>query len=515
MTSMRPIRAKRCANSLVPPMFEIELRSTVETLYSSTRTDYLRQEIFSKYVSSETDPPDVRRQRAINKWLATESINRSTNERLLTTDPEYQIIPRVSWQSFSDKLRSIIAAIIGDIPPADLHHQGGFSSGASTSRVRTKGHPSLKFVGEADITLRATDLVIDLLVEAPLWLRYGNLSLNVVAGNEMFTVPKNAEIDRCAAKEPDLNMYMQRGVGDFFRKRLYRHGIDLRDQSRNRNLAREGSITGNLCTLDLSSASDSITTGLCLEFLPIHWYRVLSDLRSPTTRLVDGSIHENEMFSSMGNGFTFELESLLFYSIARTVAYFEGISGVVSVYGDDIIAPTALAATLVDVLAYLGFSVNQEKSHIAGSFRESCGGHFDNGLDITPFYVKKPISHLTDLIEILNKIRKWSETPGIGVLDPTFYPLWEFGKSLVPTQLWGGHDLGSNTQLVTGDEPRMQLLPCATRRSTGIGGYIHRLSTQMRSDVSLSSRNIPKGTYEFRKCRTGHGLSPTPWCMIE
>lgn len=505
-----------CANTRVPTTFESLLRTTVSNLYPSDKTDYLREEIFSKYVSSDTDSPDVRRQRAINKWLASEANNRSTNERLLTTDDEYQIIPRVKWCSFRDKVLSIVTSIIGEVPPSDIHHLGGFSGGASTSRVRTRGHPSSKFVGEADITSRAIDLSIDLLVESPLWLRYGNLSLNVVDSNVMFTVPKNAEIDRCAAKEPDLNMYMQRGVGNYFRNRLRRWGVDLNDQRRNRDLARLGSIDGSLATLDLSSASDSITTGLCLEFLPIHWYRLLSDLRSESTILPDGTVHQNEMFSSMGNGFTFELESLLFYSIARAVCYFEGISGVVSVYGDDIITPSTSAELLTVALQYCGFSVNLEKSHVEGTFRESCGGHFKDGRDITPFYVKRPIIFLTDLIEILNKIRKWSIMEEFDqVLDPTLYDLWSFGKGLVPPQLWGGDDYGSINSLVTTDSPRKQLVPKERVVKTGIGGYIHRLSFSGGVETTLSEYKVSKGEFILRKKRSGLGSRVCPWHTLE
>jgi len=508
MTNRR--RHATCVNTRVPQTFEAKLRETISNLSPGLRNDYLRQEIFSKYVSSETDAPDVRRQRAINKWLSVEVINRSTNERLINVDPEYQILPRVTWRAFIDKLSSIVSSIIGDVPSPDIL-LGGFSGGASTSRMRTEGHPSLKFEGEAHVTPRALSHACGVLLESQAWLRYGNVTLKEVPGNDMFTVPKNAEIDRVAAKEPDLNMYMQRGVGDFIRKRLHRFGIDLNDQSRNRSLAELGSSDQSLATLDLSSASDSVTTGLVFECLSPYWYTLLSDLRSEVTRMPDGDMHVNEMFSSMGNGFTFELESLLFYSISRTVAYFEGVSGVISVYGDDIIAPTALVHPLIWVLSFLGFSINMDKSHYDSTFRESCGGHYDGGLDITPFYVRKPIEELTDLIEILNKIRKFSEVPGLGVLDPELLPIWELGRDLVPRRLWGGRDVNSNTSLVTPDCPRERLSEITKRVNTGFGGYIHRLATRGGVETTLSSRSRPSGRFEFRRVRVGYTSDPIPW----
>jgi len=502
-------RRQLCANTRVPVTFELLLREALKTLPELPSYNHLKAECFSKFVSSETDAPEIRRQRAIFKWMCAESNNQSTNERLLTVDPEYLLLPGTTWSSFINKLQSIVISIIGEVPPDDAIF-GGFSSGASTSRMRAVGHPSYKFVGEAHVTPRALSHGISVIIDAPVWIRYGNISISEVPGNLVFTVPKNAEIDRVAAKEPDLNMFMQRGIGSFIRSRLKRCGIDLRDQSRNRLLAQHGSLTGDLCTLDLASASDSITTMLCLEVLPICWYTLLSDLRSPITN-IDGYEHTNEMFSSMGNGFTFELESLLFYSIARTVAYFEGISGIISVYGDDIIAPTALATSLIDVLGFLGFSTNIEKSFVSGPFRESCGGHFINGLDITPFYVRRPITTLIDLIEVLNKIRWWCDKEGEhGILCPSLESIWTFGRDQVPTQLWGGRDYGSTSSLVTYGSGSHQLVPKVIRYRGGIGSYIHRLS--VLGDVpDLTSLIRPTGKYEMRKVRTWSSPRPNPF----
>ena len=151
-----------------------------------------------------------------------------------------------------------------------------------------------------------------------------------VNGNVMFTVPKNSEIDRCACKEPDLNMFLQKGFGNQIRYLLKKKaGVDLNNQLINRELARVGSVDGSLMTVDLSSASDSVTSALVGRLLPPDWFWYLDLVRSPVT-MIDGEVHLNEMFSSMGNGFTFELESLLFYAITRATAYFGGWNGHIS-----------------------------------------------------------------------------------------------------------------------------------------------------------------------------------------
>jgi len=194
--------------------------------------------------------------------------------------------------------------------------------------------------------------------------------------------------------------------------------------------------------------------------------------------LIDGEEHVNEMFSSMGNGFTFELESLLFYAISKATAFCTGVRGVISVYGDDIIVPTALYDDLVWTLGWCGFSVNPEKSFSSGPFRESCGGHYFNGRDITPIYLREPIKRLTDLIRLGNQIRRWSATFTVGpILDSELEELWALIRDEIPKGLWGGRELGSTTQLVTPGQPAYHLVARTRTEELGTGGLIHWLNT--------------------------------------
>lgn len=437
---------------------------------------YLHRQVFSKFVGPETDPAEVRRSRAINKWLATERNNEATNERLLITDPDFNILPRVTYQRFISKVSSIVESVIGMTVPSDAL-LGGFSGGASTSKTRLESAPALKYLEQADATQAAWDLFQDIVLEeCPLWAAQISETWEnprIVDGNVLFTVPKSTEIDRCAAKEPDLNMFMQKGLGDYIRKGLRRQGIDLNDQTRNQELARLGSIDGQLMTVDLSSASDSISRELVFQLLPVCWFTVLDQLRSPVT-VIDNEVHVNEMFSSMGNGFTFELESLLFYAITRAVAYFRGVSGTVSVYGDDIIAPAELFHDLTFVLNYLGFEVNPSKSFADGPFRESCGKHWHAGADVTPFYIRRPISTLLDLTHFLNQLRKWAQWGT--VCDFRITDLWEFYASYIPPSMWGGQNMDDPHALVTGHPPRNRLTPKVVQRSRNhMGGYLYWL----------------------------------------
>lgn len=418
---------------------------------------YLKSEYLSKYCDEGLTPALQRRANAIAKWESTEETNRHTNVRLAERDPGYNILPRVSYSAFLKFARRIIHSVLG--PLQDEILLGSFSGGASTSRRRTESHPAFKFSDKADATEAAGIYVESLYRQAPLLRQYGIFgSLHEVEGAVLFTVPKKTDIDRCACKEPDFNMFLQKGVGRHIRSRLRRHGIDLNDQSVNRKLAHQGSLDGTLATLDLSSASDTITIEAVRALLPNEWFLYLDSIRSPIVT-VDGRNHRTEMFSSMGNGFTFELESLLFYSLVRAATYFEGVPGVISIYGDDIICPSGAYDAVSWVLKEFGFSINAQKSFSSGPFRESCGGHYHEGSDVTPFYLKRKPVVLTDLIRVCNQIRLWATSDWARRYElPSIYNVWINLAEHVPRDLWGGYDLSVDTQLASPDIPSKRLV---------------------------------------------------------
>jgi len=201
-------------------------------------------------------------------------------------------------------------------------------------------------------------------------------------------VPKSAKTDRPIVVEPWLNSILQLGIGDYIARRLRRFGVDIRDQTRNQNLARLGSITGALATLDLSSASDSVSTGLVEHLLSPEWFELLCTARSGTV-LYQGQVRRLEKISSMGNGFTFPLETLIFWAVTTAIC---GDVPEVSVYGDDIICPSAQAEEVMRTLFVLGFDVNREKSFWSGPFRESCGADYLSGIDVRPIFIEGPLS---------------------------------------------------------------------------------------------------------------------------
>lgn len=228
-----------------------------------------------------------------------------------------------------------------------------------------------------------------------------------------------------------------------------------------------------LATIDLSSASDSLTTELVRQLVSPDWYEVLAALRSPKT-FIDGASHSNAMISSMGNGYTFELESLVFYSLVRAVqCEYDELAGIVEpltttvgVYGDDLIVDRRHTRVLISLLGWCGFKVNAKKTFIEGALFESCGKHYYCGLDVSPFFLREPFADVSDLILALNQLRSWMIRTEIDLYEHvsntvtySFFEVWSKFKKLVPRSLHGGWDLESRVCLVTPGPSRCRLVP--------------------------------------------------------
>jgi hypothetical protein len=164
-------------------------------------------------------------------------------------------------------------------------------------------------------------------------------------------------------------MIFQKALGKHINKVLRRaYGYDEALQpDRNRRMACEGSLEGTRATIDLSSASDTISLNLCKEILPPPVMGAILDCRSPYVQ-IGSSHHELNMVSSMGNGFTFPLETYIFSLIVRATAKLRGIhlpnfqSEEWGVFGDDIIVPTVLYEPVIAALESLGFYPNTERA---------------------------------------------------------------------------------------------------------------------------------------------------------
>lgn len=473
--------------SHVGEAFLKDLDSLVDQLGSDYgfKGRYLRQEFRSKYCDSTTVSPEVRRQAAIDKFMATEERNSLTNMRILLGDTDF------GWTT-SDELittaRQIIVHVLGHHPAPTIFSVGKHSNGASTRVKRGPQASFLKHVGKAHGS--TTALLLHCLAHTGTML--AEQELVVQESSVLFTVPKSSDIDRVACKEPEINMLLQRSIGAYIGRRLKKTvGIDLRDQRINQSLARDALKLG-LATIDLSSASDSISRQLVISLLPIDWWDLMDRVRVHST-IIDGELHELEMFSSMGNGFTFELESLIFYALTRAVAYRSGVKGRISVYGDDIIAPSVIGARLARVFNWFGFKVNTKKSNWRGLFRESCGKHYYAGREVTPFYVREPVTRKSHVIRLLNRLLIWAADGWYAIGDPEialFHAKW---AAIIPRDLWGGQDPERIDALVTGDLPRSRLFWRARDLPREeVGAYIHWHTARRETNTSPIDSGDPR-----------------------
>lgn len=381
------------------------------------KRDYLAANLLRKFndLPMEVDRAAV----AIGKFLESEEHCRTLNHYRgrdpFTADSESGNLSR-TFEATIWLAKEKISRVLGTFSWDDAFSMFGFSGGASTRLTRKSGAPFYKYQGKPETTRDCALLSVCAIWATPLWRQqmqdhYGLDPCNwvtIVDGSRTTTVPKTSLTDRTICVEPCMNMYIQRGIGGVIRQKLRRVGVDLNDQTINQRLALIGSRTGSLATIDLSSASDTISMSLVEALVPHDWFEALCRTRSSVTILPSGVKHRLEKISSMGNGFTFELESLIFWALSSAVIDLSGVKDRrCGIYGDDIIVHHEVAPRLIEVLAYCGFATNGDKTFINGPFRESCGKHYFYGADVTPFYVKERIEGPERLFWLLNSIRLW------------------------------------------------------------------------------------------------------------
>lgn len=341
-------------------------------------------------------------------------------------------------KSFVKIWRKVVLECLGKHPNYEKLREVRFGPGSTYANVGDKIMLADKLTSGYTVTNQATDWLPFL--EQSAWLRAANNSyvdalpegliggqryvedcsfkkqvFQCVRGNRFTTVDKNAETDRGISIEASANVSFQLAMGkEISRKLLRSFNWDKRTcQGYHRNLARIGSLTGAVATIDLSNASDTVSRNLVKLLLPPAWYRLLDDLRSHHT-LVEDKWVKLEKFSSMGNGFTFELETLIFRSLIEACRIYSNDSNETmavgvdySVFGDDIICPTSVSDFVVASLTFFGFKTNVKKTFLKGPFRESCGGDYYRGYDVRPHHVREDCDNPAQLVALANGIRRF------------------------------------------------------------------------------------------------------------
>lgn len=283
-------------------------------------------------------------------------------------------------------------------------------------------------------------------------LNYGEAS--ITPSNRLSFVPKNDEISRTICIEPTLNTIFQAGLGRILESRLYeRYGIALSNQQfENRELARFGSLDDDIVTIDLSSASDSISLKMLEWLLPKSFYNQLFKYRSHSSEVKGLGTVPLNMISTMGNGYTFPLQTIIFCAVVVAAFRFRGIPYSVGgvrylwgVNGDDIACPSLIARDVIDLLVILGFRINNDKTFVKGPFRESCGWDCFLGSNVRGVYVKTLKTPASRYV-VLNLLAQFTTRTGI-FLPKTFGRLLET-VDFNPVPLWENMDSGIRMPLV-------------------------------------------------------------------
>ena len=330
----------------------------------------------------------------------------------------------VFWDYFRDNLRKALT-------PSDVEFdldfiRSNFASGPGASL----GCVNDSFYTKAfNSTITAThEYLISLyrgaISESDSWAlaeheRFKKFGNRIVPGNRLFFVPKTAEISRTCCTEPFVNMLIQKALGAFLELCLKKSfGISLETQpDNNRELARIGSLDGSFGTIDLQSASDSISWSLVQRVCPSNLLGFFRLARSASTILPDGTERDLNMISTMGNGFTFPLQTIIFACAVRAVYQMMNLDSYCpktqfGVFGDDIIVRQEAYDFLIRGLTKLGFKVNDDKSFNTGSFRESCGYDWYNGHFVRGVYIRT-LETVPDVYSAINRLNRWSAVAGV------------------------------------------------------------------------------------------------------
>jgi len=398
------------------------------------RGDYLCVKFLSKYPYFDTGID--REKVAFDGWLASEVRCAETN-RWFRSYWAGEIPPlRGPVSEVLHHAQRKISEILGYLPSSAKLTHGRFGPGSDLDTVGSKISSYYKYSGSGSCTPGVLSLFDTLGVEND-DRRLDALEECTLTNTSRLTfVPKTAKTDRAICIEPRWNMFFQLGIGDYMSDRLALFGVDVRNQETNKDLARSAYALG-LSTIDLSSASDSISKNLVLDLLPDDWSDYLFRLRCSSTNY-RGATYKLEKISSMGNGFTFPLETLIFYGLAYGVGKTLGLAPwFINAYGDDLIIPSEGTALLTEVLELLGFSVNTGKSYSSGPFYESCGADFFRGVNVRPIFLKERVNNVERAFRLANQITEFARRAcNYRGAHARYMVSWSVVLHRIPKSLW-------------------------------------------------------------------------------
>lgn len=380
--------------------------------------EYMLHSVIRKVDTEDKASALKRKDAALRQWLIDEEKNSQTNSRVhnLITNRGF---PGTDLMSVISHAQERIRKCLGEFSLDKVLSNCGWGPGATfdikrsdyvdtklTKRMSSGSLSSvyMKLIIEQDYHWMSA--ICGHSVEGPVSLMKD--FFDIQESTRLTMVPKDREVDRVIDPQFTADGYLQVGVGRCFRRCLRKWGVDLRDQGVNQ-LAAFDAVVDNLATLDLKNASNTLTTSIVHLLLPVDWFIYLDSIRAKFVTMPDGSTRRIEKFSAMGNGFTFELETLVFHALAYAASKHVGAdTGRLVVYGDDVIVSRDAVDMVTQAYNYCGFSINEKKSFSRPPFFESCGAHFFESRNVTPFYQKCLVNTPEECVRLYNRIVRWS-----------------------------------------------------------------------------------------------------------
>lgn len=286
--------------------------------------------------------------------------------------------------------------------------------------------------------------------------------------SRLTTVPKNKDTDRVILCEPMCNMICQRCIAKAI--------VSFIDKSFNLDLYDAQRVHGTLLSLVESSTIDLKNASNSNWLAFIRWYledtALLNMLEKARIGVVEykEEYHHLNMIAPMGNGYTFEVMTLILLSITREFDSFA------HVFGDDIIVDDIVAEDVIETLQSIGYNINTQKTFVASSFKESCGSFICDNQYITSFDMKFS-ENVTEAISTVNKVFVLQK------LDDLYAPLYRALIEITPLALLtsDGYDIPYPS------DPRVNYVPKSYNSNISNLGIF-----DLNSKVLLHDRQLRK-----------------------
>jgi hypothetical protein len=311
---------------------------------------------------------DERIQAALQAYIECErNVRAGDRARSLDTILDYRRMAHLLWRSLNSRLDRRIYN--GELIPAH---------GPGATADRKKGNKKYVF-NEYSTRLDAVFPYGEhCLPSWSLWWHTNHVDFRE-PGNErpvrVIHVPKTLKTPRIIACEPSYMMFLQKGLLDLMQEEMRVDNNALNfvcfdSQEPNQLLAKEGSLYGDLATLDLKEASDRVSNQLVKELF--HYFpHSREGVEAVRSRSADVSLNGQIVnvrlakYASMGSGLTFPLEAMVFCTIVMlgiesalnrqlTQKDLTALYGKVRVYGDDIVVPVEYVSSVMSALERYG-----------------------------------------------------------------------------------------------------------------------------------------------------------------